>query len=95
MVLSCLQSHSLSPPRKVGFCSYEIIWETHAACQVTDMATIITNKTGQSVFDMDCSVTDDFYTYGVTSLAKVNGFYDVHSSDGSRHFRVIFTTLVI
>ncbi|XP_076467139.1 cation-independent mannose-6-phosphate receptor-like [Babylonia areolata] len=81
------QSHGPSPPRKVGPCSYEVIWDTGAACALEE------TDSGDSDSGIDdgtmpsCTVTDHGYTYNLASLKKSgDDFYTAHT--GSKTFRL-------
>ncbi|KAL8573519.1 hypothetical protein ACOMHN_047790 [Nucella lapillus] len=86
------QSRGPSPPRKVGPCSYEVIWDTSAACALKE------TDSGQSSGGSNssssgsdavpsCTITNNGYTYNLMSLKKRGDeFYTVQS--GGKTFRV-------
>ncbi|KAK7107906.1 cation-independent mannose-6-phosphate receptor-like isoform X2 [Littorina saxatilis] len=76
------QSRGPGVPRKVGPCSYEIIWDTSAACALKE-----TDSGGSSAGA--CAITDNNYTYSLQTLNKSNGsFYTAQTPDKSRTFRL-------
>ena len=80
------QSRGPGVPRKVGPCSYEMLWETSLACELTE-----TDTGDSSAGDVAeaCAITDGNYTYSLTSLKKTGDeFYTVQTPDKSRTFRV-------
>ena len=80
------QSRGPSPPRKVGPCSFEIIWDTSAACPLKETDT---GDSGASSAAEPCAITDANYTYSLQALKKSgSSFYTVQTPDKSRTFRV-------
>ena len=80
------QSRGPSPPRKVGPCSFEIIWDTSAACPLKETDT---GDSGASSAAEPCAITNANYTYSLQSLKKSgSSFYTVQTPDKSRTFRV-------